>query len=88
MVGWPPTPPIKGINLQLTYKIMSKCIKDYRRHSCTYLAGKEYDIDKETILADEAYCDEPLWEKSKAKSEPKSEGIISKVKKVAKKGKK
>ncbi len=51
-----------------------KCIKDYRRHSNTYLKGNEYDVSAETIAADETYLGEQLWE-GKSKSQKKGEDI-------------
>ncbi len=63
-----------------------KCIKTYRREGSVYLAGQEYDIDKDTAKAHEEYLGRPLWE-AKSKSQSKREEIQKADKKPATKGK-
>lgn len=45
---------------------MKKCIKDYRRHGSTYLAGNEYDVDGTLVEEHETYFGEKLWATSKS----------------------
>lgn len=58
---------------------MNKCIKDYKRHSNTYLKGQEYDISAETSAEHEEYFGEQLWENASG-SKKKKEGIVAKAK--------
>jgi len=38
------------------------CIKDYRRHGNTYIAGQEYELDAAVAAEHEAYFGCALWE--------------------------
>ena len=50
---------------------MPKCKKEYKRHGERYEAGKEYDVSKETVEADEKYFGETLWEGGEKKKTSK-----------------